>query len=82
MKKNKQKKELNQDIANEQFSNNSSIGNWWEGFKTNFRRIRWSSLSNTWKIFLITLSVLIVFSLIFFGFDSLLGVIFGAIGVI
>ena len=82
MKKNKQQKELNENIKNEELSNASSIGNWWEGFKTNFRRIRWSSLSNTWKIFLITLSVLIIFSLIFFGFDSLLGVIFDAIGVI
>ena len=82
MKKNKQQNELNENIKNEELSNASSIGNWWEGFKTNFRRIRWSSLSNTWKIFLITLSVLIIFSLIFFGFDSLLGVIFDAIGVI
>ena len=51
-------------------------------FFEEMRRVKWSNLSNTTKTFIVTLFIIVIFSLLFFGFDALIGVIFGGIGVI
>ncbi|NQX83595.1 MAG: preprotein translocase subunit SecE [Mycoplasmataceae bacterium] len=46
------------------------------------RRVKWSNLNKVGKTFLVTIIVILVFSLLFFGFDALIGVIFDGIGVL
>lgn len=55
---------------------------WWGNFFAEMRKVRWSTMNTTLRTFIITLSVIAIFALLFFGFDALIGLIFNAMGVL